>query len=88
MTVIPLWPAGSQGEEEWSLASGTTRPDYSPQFAVDLIPAADGFNGFKPRPIESGGSSWPRLSKSTDRVSVDFPEPFGPAITVRVGTLP
>jgi hypothetical protein len=27
-------------------------------------------------------------SKSTDLVRVDFPEPFGPAIIVRVGTLP
>ena len=30
MTVIPLWSLGSQGEEDWSLASGTTRPAGGP----------------------------------------------------------
>jgi hypothetical protein len=46
-------------------------------------------------PTDSSGGQWnrgsssrPRPSKSTNRVSVDFPDPFGRAITVRVDTLP
>jgi len=65
------------------------------QFAVRFktslpaaMAAADGFKGFKLRAIVSGSSSRSRPSKSRDKATVVFPEPFGPAITVRDGTPP
>src|SRR5438067_2942594 len=75
-----------------STAKLTRRLRYSAVRFRTVLPAAraaaDGFRGFKSRPIESGSSSRSHPSKSTNIGSVDFPEPLGPAITVSVGTLP
>src|ERR1017187_1574654 len=48
--------------------------------------AAAGFIGFRARATASGSSNRSSPSKSTDFVSVDLPEPFGPAMIVRRGT--
>ena len=97
---VDLIPAGSSfADQVHSAAAGKSRLDRKTQLAIEIIrssfqpslpaamAAADGFNGFSCA-IVSASRSRPRPSNSNHRVSVDFPEPFGPAITVRVGTLP
>ncbi len=53
------------------------------------LPAASaalrGFDGFISRATASGSIRSPRPRSSTDSVSVDLPDPFGPATSVRVG---
>src|ERR1035438_9790940 len=48
--------------------------------------AADGSDGLISRATASGSSKCSRPSKPIRRVSVDLPDPFGPAIKVRAGT--
>jgi hypothetical protein len=50
------------------------------------IAATDGFEGLIFPATASGSSRRSCPSKPTHRVSVDLPDPFGPAINVRTGT--